>query len=203
MPLRHYAGTIRTAPVAWKCPSCQAENTGALEGGCVQCGAGKDGKSKLVQPIEALPPALVHEPVLRDPVHQGFQQWYDTTTLPDIDAVGLIALLEQAFNGGVNWHISGGRGVPAGYTPITELVGGAAPAPAQNAEPPKEPYMIALVDPVSHEPEYVDQATQATLVAALNFYLGNQLAYGAIPGQLNAEQARALLNKLQSSEEIA
>lgn len=41
---RHYEGGEGIgAIVAWNCPSCRTENSGALELGCVHCGAGKPG----------------------------------------------------------------------------------------------------------------------------------------------------------------
>lgn len=54
--------------------------------------------------------------------------------------------------------------------------------------------------PWSSEP--LDTRGQATVLAALAFYRDNMLSYGAVPGQLSAEECNQLIAKLQPAEEV-
>lgn len=193
MGFRHWQGTVREQAVAWKCPSCGAENTGPLAGGCAGCKAGADGQ-KVAEPQRAVENPLPSPIVVRQPAepsgrqlilnraHTAFDDWYRGPEDHRESAW-------KAFIAGVTWAADFDPEKDSGLVPPATPVAAAAP--------PKEPYMLALVDPVKHESSLMDGPTQATVVAALEFYLNNQLAYGAIPGQLSAEDARKLLELLQ------
>ena len=61
-------------------------------------------------------------------------------------------------------------------------------------------YMVLRQTNVQGE-QMVDQRTKQTILAALAFYRDSTLAYGAIPGQLSAQEVSELINKLSPTEE--
>lgn len=180
MAFRHYGGSTPSARAPWKCPSCGAENSGPLEQGCSACGAGGDAK-KLDSPLAPPRGSTVPDVLADTSVEYGFHQWWEgrKDLYPDANE----DLLMHVFAAGVDWM----RRV---------LQRTAVPAP-----PAGRTEMDALVDVAFIDLQ--DPIVRATLAAALSFYIDNQLTYGAIPGQLDAEGARALLAQLQPPAEPA
>lgn len=64
--------------VGWKCPACDASNTGPLEQGCVSCGSGKPGQFVGIDPPASrmVVPSTVEHSVSDDPISDGFVTWW-------------------------------------------------------------------------------------------------------------------------------
>jgi hypothetical protein len=64
------------------------------------------------------------------------------------------------------------------------------------------PGELIMITATSQEP--LDPRTHATILAALRFYAENQLVYGAVAGQLDVEEVKGLIAKLepQQQEEV-
>ncbi len=210
MPLRHWTGSVQQKAVAWKCPTCGAENLGPLEQGCVACHAGDP---KQVNKGAAVPPVVLPENTgarlygtpAPDP-HAAAKDWSTEFALQVVDGrYSPQRIAEIAFLAGVEW-IEKQQAAPAGNA-SNGVGGNERPEAATEGG-----WGIALIDPRSKgeemDPaweltEIVDPRAHATIVAALAFYLDNQLGYGAIPGQLTAAECRSLIEKLKEPEGAA
>lgn len=82
MPLdlrgRHHQ--IAPPVVGWKCPACDASNTGPLEQGCASCGSGKPGRFVGVDPparrsIEASSSDMAFPPADGNPMDAAYWIW--------------------------------------------------------------------------------------------------------------------------------
>lgn len=179
MAMRH-SSQPPAASFAWDCPSCGAPNAGRLEKGCTACGAGSDGKAGTVAPPAG-------EPTF-------FDDWLRPNYAAPMDTA-TYDLMRKAWDAGAAWALGT---LKAGLSPFLE---GATP-PAPHAAPivPKGGWVLAMVDPDTHEPQLTDSRTHATILAALAFYRDNQLAYGLIPGQLTAIEATTLIESLTPRE---
>lgn len=103
---RHYTGQGLGTVVSWKCPRCANENTGDIQQGCANCGAGKPGEFKGVP-----------QPIPTD--HEGKKLWVEETpatdyaafafhtfisnTLDFIPDARLMKFLRMAFDAGVRY----------------------------------------------------------------------------------------------------
>jgi hypothetical protein len=58
---RHYAGKTLGPSGPWKCPSCQVQNEGAIEAGCVHCGSGSPAKSQAGNPARVIDVPVRHQ----------------------------------------------------------------------------------------------------------------------------------------------
>jgi len=214
-PLRHYQGSIKPASTAWHCPSCHAEQTGPLEAGCQACGAGRDArKGEPPAPRTEAQAAVIDGPlpgtfvappnieVAPDHRDEAYQQWrafnlmpkgggYSATAIEDLQHKAFMDGWVAAKAGTMVTHGSGTVG-PEMPTPTT-------PAPTEEAGPKVLLYTAKVGEFV---PAEVSGPTLSTIVAALAFYVENQLAYGPLPGQLSADQVRELLGQLLPAEEI-
>jgi hypothetical protein len=196
MALKHWGGSIPQKAVVWKCPTCGVENTGPLEQGCTSCHAGDPkqvGKVTVEAPDRQLQPIDLSG--LRARV-KAYTDWKKANRdrIPTI----LDDALQFAFEAGADWAAevlaapAGNAHVGVGGTerPEAATQGGhyliMVPADADGATVENTPQM--------------DPRAQATIVAALAFYLDNQLAYGAIPGQLTAAECHALIDHLKEPE---
>jgi hypothetical protein len=174
MAFKHYQGTPPAVRAAWRCPSCGAPNTGALEDGCVACGVGKDAK----------PAAQVIYP--EEGGDSNFKQWWDAQPVVELSRLSTYEVAKRAWEAAV--HVYWERKA----TPHSEV----AEVPTAGRG-----WSMELVDPQQGR-VIPDPRTHATVVAALAFYLDNTLRYGAVPGQLSAEECSQLIAKL-SPEEVA
>lgn len=211
MAFRHYGGTPAPVRVAWRCPTCGSENTGALEEGCASCRAGADAAKSsdprrgpgppttesLLQSMTGgpqellglLPPNVV-------PVVLAFRAWVKAE-IP-LDHIADPAQLQKAFIAGAAWAREQ-QAAPAGTGTLTSSEGGneRTLAAAQGS------WVFMLAHLETQEEIPVDHRTHFTILAALAFYRDNQLAYGAVPGQLDAQECSALIDKLTpQAEEI-
>jgi hypothetical protein len=204
MGFRFYAGTPPVVHTTWKCPTCGTANTGPLEEGCAMCKVGAD-----ATPAQAALPQT-GDPII-DPVYSAFLTWAET--LHDVANQTLRQHGEAAFRAGAAWATGNRTPLPAPLpvTPsmllVTPAIGAVSWVTSTNGQPPitsEGGWMLAMVPPDTHEPTLIDQRTQATVLAALMFYRDNQLGYGAVPGQLSAQECAALIVKLtpRDSEEV-
>ncbi len=104
MAMKYYQGRVPgQASVAWRCPTCGAENTTPIEQGCKGCGTGADAKHVGV-PVRSYAdvPQTVGRPITiaTDHAVAAAQAWQDAH---------MGASLEEAFMAGVLWAQSGGR----------------------------------------------------------------------------------------------
>jgi hypothetical protein len=196
MAFRHFQGTPRPVAAAWKCPTCGVENTTPLEQGCPSCRAGADAAKATVKQIEQQEAgtALYGErtPFAHEVAPQWVREFFLTTVNPSYTTQ---RIAEIAFNAGAEWAQKQAA-APAGNAPLVGSGGGmgSSPAVAEGG------CTVTLVTP-DHVYLPQDPRTQATILAALAFYRDNQLAYGAVPGQLDAQETTALLQKLAPSTE--
>jgi hypothetical protein len=95
-------------------------------------------------------------------------------------------LARLAFAAGQETILGGQRAVLPASAPARSTTGG---------------WVLAMIDPQTKEPTLTDARTQDTILAALAFYRDNQLAYGAVPGQLSAQECTALIAQLSPQEE--
>src|SRR5512145_2603892 len=95
---------------AWKCPSCGVENSGALDKGCVSCGAGSAQPRHVGVPEHPLrrkgKTPLVGRPLDDDgaiefatPGSRAFDQWYQEH---EDDAPRHVML--EAWTAGITWY---------------------------------------------------------------------------------------------------
>jgi hypothetical protein len=131
--------------------------------------------------------AVVSKPSIGDPVTTAFWTWLDTAKLSNLDTES-DDNLEQAFRAGIAWALK-----------QAEQMIDPKPLPAL-ADATGSYYMVLRQTNVQGE-QMVDQRTQQTILAALAFYRDSTLAYGAIPGQLSAQEVSELINKLSPTEE--
>lgn len=203
MALKHYGGT-RLATAPWKCPSCQAQNTGPLEGGCVNCGAGSDAKKAEKQTAApSAPPGIQPEQLHGLPegmlpggpaagvdreaaAFEEWFEWYGREHPPDRKALDLNrAYLVDAFYAGIAWARE------QAFAAATEFL-----------EPDPSGGRLLFMDAAPGAvPAPLDDRTHATIVAALTFYRDNHLGYGDLPGQLSAMEVSALLKQLAPEED--
>lgn len=165
-------GTLTRQGVVWKCPSCGRENATPLEQGCA-CGAGADA-------------TVATERVVLDEVSRidsPFEAWM-RITYPQGVTTNEWVVAHAAWEAGVAWA---GRAQGQSSDPI--------PSGSQGG------YVLGLVKTSDLSSTVMEVRTQATILAALDFYLGNQLAYGAVPGQLSAAECQELIAKLRPVEE--
>lgn len=180
MAFRHYGGEPKPVSTAWTCPTCGTGNTGPLEGGCVACKAGADAKrSTLLRGSTILAPIQLPT----DALLEAFEGWYGQQTPQALRGERDAALL--GFIGGVHWARSLPEHAPAVPALLPIVTGG---------------HLLAMVHSTSHEPTLLDSRTQRTILAALAFYRDNTLAYGAVPGELSAEETTQLIEQLTEPE---
>ncbi len=186
MAFRHgQHGAITNKGVVWHCPSCNAENTGALEAGCQACKAGADA---------AIAAGQAQHPIAGNP----FEAWLDEQYPTGVDTSHFV-IARKAWVAGVQygqWQQQ--QTAPVGNTPQAGSGGGTGSTPAA----PEGGYTVELISP-RHVHLPVDPQTHATILAALAFYRDNQLAYGVIPGQLSAQECTQLITQLSPPEEEA
>lgn len=213
----------------WICPSCRTQNAGPLEAGCTHCNAGADAKkadtAAVARAQQAAQPEVVPDaafvadhrttfdappniPIPPDGREEAYQRWL--TVCPTLYAGGYSALQLQelrreAFMDGwvssrAGTHSHGGPGVvlptppPAGPVVTTTII----------TEVPAGPSLLLYTaKPGEFVPEEASAPFRDTVIAALLFYVENQLGYGPIPGQLTADQVREVLAGLMPAEEIA
>lgn len=230
MALRHYEGTPRPTLTAWVCPTCRQTNTGALEAGCPGCKAGGDAVKLDAAFAAALDGAdragaiALTAPVRKvteEPWRTAYNTWKATT-----DEVDLVDPSE-VFKAGWDARIGRvqGDGIPllGGHLPgcvwkdperkyicvegceIKRINDSAKVQPPPAAPPEIERLILCTVNnealtvgQVTHDLLPVEQLT--TILAALAFYRDNQLAYGTIPGQLDAEGVTSLITQLTPAE---
>lgn len=162
----------------WKCPTCGTANSGPLEGGCASCKAGADAKAR----GQAETPR--HTVSGRSP----FEHWVEETYENDLDTAGW-SIASAAWDAGVKWAQGRSEPLPPGVTVV--VTEGEGEAGGWTVE-------LVAANAVHH---VVDPQTQNTIVAALAFYRDNQLAYGAVPGQLSAMEVSELIEKLLPKEQ--
>jgi hypothetical protein len=180
MALRHYQGSIQEKPAAWSCPSCGRSNTTPLEQGCA-CGVGRDAKvaAQAQQVVEAI--AERRDALSRNTpgIDNAFDSWYATGPEEQRD------LAWKAFVAGATWAM---RQRPENR-PDPDAV-----------RMPTGGYYLRIVgdhEGVGGDGVLVDARTQQTILAALRFYAENQLVYGAVAGQLDVEEVKGLIAKLE------
>jgi hypothetical protein len=181
MALKHWGGTPREPLAEWRCPTCGTEQTGPLKAGCQACGAGADGRKVEEKPVGASAPLVQSgvakrpaEPLAQAPVrpeYLGFDEWQ--RQYPNADD------LLEAFMAGVAWARA--------QAVVPEVIPSTRPSAA--------PTTLVQMDIA-----FSDAATCETIIAALAFYRDNQLQYGAVPGQLTAEQVTDLITRLSPQE---
>ena len=180
MAFRHFGGSVPPVRVAWTCPTCGDKQMGALEAGCTKCQAGADAK-------KAAPKFIPEADVEAENVHAAFIEW--SSMLRDVASQTLREHGEAAFKAGAAWQRQ--------QLDTVVRVAAAAQATTPNSE---GGYLLAMVTPDTHESTLIDQRTHDTILAALAFYRDNQVAYGTMPGQLDAAEVSALITKLTSPE---
>jgi hypothetical protein len=82
---RHYQGGGLGVEAGWGCPSCGADNSGPIAGGCSVCGAGRPGRHIGTEPTA--PPAQPPAPEPQDPAARWSAEHPEAT-------------LEEAFHAG-------------------------------------------------------------------------------------------------------
>jgi hypothetical protein len=105
-------------------------------------------------------------------------------------------VFEAGWIAGITWHTSIAP-PPAAQPPAPpqeSLMGD--PTPPQPPAPAKEPLVLMVHDQATSQTRVLDDATRATVLAALRFYEENSLRYGATEGQLTAKQVKALVARL-------
>lgn len=195
-PLKYYQGTIKPASTAWVCPSCKQENLGALEAGCAHCSAGKDaGKAQRIEATSTPPAADPFEWWIAKTCGAG---WHELK--PPAHTDDLLHMYRKAFAAGVDWAREN-LGTPASNA--TEGVGGNVRPEAATTGG----WGLTMVhsDPATwgdpaHMASPLDARAVHTVLAALAFYRDNQLAYGAVPGQLDAQEVSKLIEQLSPQE---
>ena len=188
MALKYFGGRTPSVDAPWTCPSCGAENQVPLKAGCQVCRAGADAKKVGSTPTQDAVRAAA--PVPADPARpdayvptgaapaqgadaeQAWNSW--STEVCRITHVPDLDLLKEAFMAGIAWA--------RGDAQAARIEGRVTP-----------PVVLAGWD--------FDQTTQHTILAALAFYRDNQLQYGAVPGQLDAQQVTDLIQRLSPQEE--
>ena len=185
MALKYFGGRTPSVDAPWTCPSCGAENQVPLKAGCQVCRAGADAKrvgAPEPPPADPAPPA---RPVLATDHPSPFWQWQDAhKDQLGLQSPGVWALMEEAFMAGVAWaQAQAAERRAEAETAIGQLVSEGV----REATP-----VFAGCD--------FDPITQHTILAALAFYRDNQLQYGAVPGQLSAEQVTDLIQRLSPPE---
>ncbi len=95
MAFRHWQGTPQVQAVAWRCPTCNHENTGRLEDGCVACKAG----------VEPAPQQR----------YSAFDQWI-VSTWSGLLPTDMAEAMKKAWDAGVAWaqQQAGTQPVPQG-----------------------------------------------------------------------------------------
>lgn len=165
----------------WVCPSCGSEVTSPLEGGCPRCKAGSDAQKARVEAMAE-----------GNSMNSGFQAWVktlDTSLWPP----SAWTMFEEAFLAGAAWKEQQMR---AQMDLTKDPPWTSHPSAAAEAQG----YTLALLDPLGGGGA-ADDRTVATIIAALQFYTENTLAYGDMPGQLSAKEARQLIAQLSPQEQ--
>lgn len=194
MPMRHFTEPTRRA-IAWTCPSCHAKNTSVLEDGCPSCGAGADARRPGVQPRphDGPPPSAAPPPQVSD--KEPWLVAFETYCLHFPDVVGRVDdenTAAKIFMGG--WNAA--RQTSPVRKPTT-----LAAAPSEGDDVPrKEKLILATILPHSDSYGPMTNTERDTILAALAFYRDNQLAYGAVEGQLTADQITELIDQLTPEE---
>lgn len=226
MALRHYgrdpSGEVRQPPepiTEWVCPTCHTKQTGQVSKGCQTCGAGHDAVKGAPPLVPADQPGVVHPPARRGtdpPVSPGgsdpwsFEEWFRTEK-ERLQDMSQKQALEEAYAAGRMYesiHPVGQSseawqatfdGTPPRPEPRPEPAAAIDPATVEAAGPTHTLVLfpVNISSAVLDRPvEPLDDQTLDTIVAALDFYLTNQLAYGTMPNQLSADQVHDFLNKI-------
>lgn len=176
MALKHYLGVPKPVTAAWTCPTCQHQNTGPLEAGCSACKAGADARK-----AEPTAPPEVSE------AERNFNAFV-TVTYPLGLSPSTYTVAQQAYMAGVRWAQT--------RQEIAAMTQPAAPVPTAEGG-----YTLILATPDQKDADCVDRATHQTILHALASYRDNVLAYGAIRGQLTAQEVSELIVKLTPKDE--
>jgi hypothetical protein len=176
MAFRHYTGTVQTKASVWRCPTCNAEVTTPLEQGCPQCNAGRDAaQARAAKAMEqALPSTQSRTPL---------EQWVYARYPEGLDTAGWV-IAQGAWDAAIRWENRQRKE----HTEVAKVPAGGS-------------WELAMISAGEHDK--LDPRAHQTIVAALAFYRDNQLAYGAVPGLLSAQECSELIEKLQPQEEGA
>jgi hypothetical protein len=176
MALKHYGGSTPAPAATWICPTCKEENTQPLKAGCQFCGAGGDARKAGTRTSED----MLSSPARRDRGNPAASLVPDT---PEYAAY-------------VTWRATAGD-----IGPEEAFMAGVAWAQAQqtstvipSTRPSAPPETLVTMDIA-----FSDEITSTTILAALAFYAQNVLSYGAVPGQLSADQVESLIARLTPS----
>jgi len=187
MAFRHFQGSPPVVHAAWTCPTCGAKNVGALEDGCPACKVGQDAQVAGHAPVDLTPVRAVVN------AYVAWREGLRVQDLPD----AFDDQLQFAFTAGAAWQRE--QAAPAGNATPTRGDGGNESSVAATTGG-----WVLLMVPKhgdANDEVGVDTRTQGTILAALAFYRDNQLAYGAVPGQLSAQECTALIAQLSPQEE--
>lgn len=202
MAFRHFGGKVPEPLTEWDCPSCGATNTVPLKAGCQTCRAGADARkvgSTPQQDAVRQAQAIPIDPA--DPAEKAFYAWAIETRLDSQHK----SAAKEAFMAGVAWAQAqqDARGVPgpAGVDLRAPATGPVVTSPVIGQVHLRlAPLPFEETNDHCEQGEALDEATAQTILAALAFYRDNQLAYGAVPGQLSAEQVTELITQLSPQE---
>lgn len=102
---RHYTGPTLGAVGVWKCPSCGAENSGAIDDGCTACGSGSAKARHVGVPpsrtAATKPTHLLEEALIPDVAFGQFMVPYRGEFSPRVEQV-----LFEAWNAAIRWYQS-------------------------------------------------------------------------------------------------
>lgn len=170
----------------WTCPTCGTENAGPLESGCTKCRAGADAQKARVEvsPQRAAPTGL----------EGALDRWLLDTYPLGLDTAGYV-IAEKAFIAGAAWKEKEMLAV------LHQDLSLRIPSPLAQREEESGGYTVAIFDQFGGGGQ-VDTRTHATIIAALQFYVENTLAYGDMPGQLSVTEAKGLIAQLLPKEEV-
>ena len=179
-------GARTTNSATWNCVKCGAVNAGARPAGCTRCKAGANARTgertapELALPAPAISAGVPDGTVGNLPTDEAlFEQWWKLQG-GTLDRLPARDLARAAYLAG--WRE--GIATPAPTTP----------------KPDDGPWSLQMVSPATKETQTLDRRTVETIVAALEFYRDNQLAFGPMPGQLTAMEVSALLKRLIPKE---
>lgn len=200
MAFRFYGGSAPSAVAPWKCPSCQQENTSPLERGCTHCGVGADATHVGQDPVRVTRPqaeaTTVGDLVITGPDGQAFERWLARQPRMDT-ATQMVA--KRAFLAGMDWAWKRDEidHPDPRDSPVRGAIEGEAALDLSEQPPaPLEGATLYISDYGDDGVHQIDDRSKDTIVAALLFYKDNQLGYGAIPGQLSAQEVTELVKRL-------
>lgn len=205
MAFRHYGGRVPIVTAPWKCPSCGAENLGPLEAACQLCGVGKDGAH-----VGQAPPPPPAAPALSVVLGKTAAATASSTRAEDEAFTAWVlrqpvalsldgqAVARRAFLAGVDWARGVAERFPEDPRDPQVQQREATPAPSGGGA------QLYITTPqgwlAGGGTELVEDRTLQTILAALIFYRDNQLGYGAVPGQLDAQEVSVLVARLTPAE---